>query len=63
MCIRDRSVVDIEEWNAKTLACEVGYYQKFATFAFKFLLEKPSTIFLKSDVLFNTLQENIIDAG
>ena len=57
------SVVDSEEWNAKTLkTCEVGYYLKFATFAFHFLLEKLSATFPKSHVLFNTSQENI-DAG
>ena len=59
-----RTVVDdSEEWNAKTIACEVGYYQKFETFAFNFLLENLFAIFPKSDVLFSTSQENIIDAG
>ena len=50
------STVDRQEWDDET---QVGYYQKFVRFTLKFLLEVLSAIFPKSNVLFDTSQENI----
>ena len=48
---------DSEEWSVETRACAVGYYQKFISFDFNFLLEMFYAILPKSDVLFNILQQ------